>query len=159
MARINVYDYTPVEYGGAPEFAGHFMRGSSTQYKEDGDWDDTATHEELYRTKGGRWVRCDWTQWQGSEPKYWFVSSAEAKEWLLKNHHDDAVRRWFGPVEEEIGPTDLGGRREVGPKVEVRLDKDTLAQVEARATAAGISRAEMLRRLVVAGLDAGLDAA
>ena len=44
------------------------------------------------------------------------------------------------------------GRPLVGPKVELRLSEDDLARVEERAKKEGVSRAEMLRRLVVASL-------
>lgn len=152
--RINVYDYAPVEWGEKPTRAGHFTEESATQYKENGVWDDTATHQELYRTKGGRWVRCDWTQYQGSEAKYWFIDDADAKEWLLKNDQDDAVTRWLAwEVPDEEGPN-LGGRPGVGPKVEVRLPPEELAQVDAYAEQDGVKRAEELRRLVSLGLAA-----
>lgn len=44
------------------------------------------------------------------------------------------------------------GRPAVGPKVETRLDEETLAKVDARAAEQDVSRAEMLRRLIVAAL-------
>jgi hypothetical protein len=40
----------------------------------------------------------------------------------------------------------------VGPKVETRLDPDDIKKVDDRAAQEGVSRAEMLRRLIVAGL-------
>ncbi|MCX4966983.1 ribbon-helix-helix protein, CopG family [Streptomyces sp. NBC_00654] len=113
---------------------------------------DEFEHQSLYRTKRGRWVRCTWSQRQGVEPRYTFVSEAAAKEWLQRNEHDDIVKTWFGPVEEEFGPTSVGGRPAVGTKVETRLPDDVLAALDARAAAEGTSRAQMIRSLVTAGL-------
>lgn len=165
MARINVYTYGDPEaydpdYEG-PTLAGWFNPDSSAEYKEDTEWDGNNHisvnavgpygHQILYRTKGGRWVLHFWSQWQGVSEKYEFVNDATAKDWLLRNAHDEAVKQHFGELEEESGPN-LGGRPAVGPKVETRLEKDVLEQVDARAAKEGVSRAEMLRRLVIAGL-------
>lgn len=59
--------------------------------------------------------------------------------------------KWFGELEEESGPS-LGGRPAVGTKVETRLPDDVLAAVDERASTEGTTRAEMIRRLVTAGL-------
>lgn len=45
-----------------------------------------------------------------------------------------------------------GGRPAIGKKVDVRLDDQTVARVDARAEQEGVTRPEMLRRLIVAGL-------
>lgn len=153
MARINVFEYSddPDDFSG-PRLAGWFNDDSAVQWKEDvDDWDDFATHEELYRTAKGRWVRCDWTQHQGAEPKYWFVSDDEARTWLLTNHHDAAVEKFFGKPEEEAGPN-LGGRPLIGPKVDVRLPQEVLQRVAVYGN--GRERADVLRELVGVGLDA-----
>lgn len=152
MARVNVFEYSddPDDFTG-PQLAGWFNDDSAIQWKEDGDWNDSATHEELYRTAKGRWVRCDWTQWQGSEAKYWFVSNAVARTWLLTNHHDDAVAKYFGNPEEESGPN-LGGRPSIGPKVEVRVPQEILDRVDGfKGTR---DRADALRDIIAAGLGA-----
>jgi hypothetical protein len=44
------------------------------------------------------------------------------------------------------------GRPKVGTKVEVRLPAEVLAQVDERAATENVSRAEMIRKLVTAGL-------
>lgn len=163
MARINVYDYGDPEswdYEGRT-LAGWFNPDTATIYKEATEWDGNNHvsinsvgpygHQALYRTSGGRWVLNNWSQWQGSEDKYEFISDRDAKDWLLRNQEDDAVKQWFGELEEESGPN-LGGRPAVGPKVETRLDEDTLAKVDARAAEEKVSRAETLRRLIVAAL-------
>ncbi|MDX2692177.1 hypothetical protein [Streptomyces ipomoeae] len=151
MARVNVFEYSddPDDFAG-PQLAGWFNDASAVQWKEDGDWDDFATHEELYRTAKGRWVRCDWTHHQGADPKYWFVSDAEARTWLLTNHHDDAVEKYLGKPEEEAGPN-LGGRPSIGPRVDVRLPQEVLDRVDS--FKGDRDRADALRELIEAGLD------
>ncbi len=44
------------------------------------------------------------------------------------------------------------GRPEVGQPINVRLGDDLLARVDARASTDGVSRAEIIRRLVSAGV-------
>lgn len=46
------------------------------------------------------------------------------------------------------------GRPRIGERVELQVPDDMLAQVDARACAEGVPRAEMLRRLIAAALDA-----
>jgi hypothetical protein len=108
-------------------------------------------HEELYHTVGGRWVKHAWSQWQGTLPRWTFVSEDEAQEWLLLNEEDEAVGRLFGDVVEESGP----GRPEIGPAVHTRLPEELLAQIDADAKAHGESRAEAIRRLLAKALPEG----
>ncbi|MEW2266935.1 hypothetical protein [Streptomyces sp. NPDC047868] len=160
MTRINVYAQPETEWG-EPTLAGWFNDDSATLYKEDTRWDGSNHvsvnsvgphgHQALYRTSGGRWVLNNWSDWQGSQDRYEFVSDTTAKDWLIRNDEDDAVAQWFGELEEEAGPN-LGGRPPVGPKWEVRLDDETRARVEA--LVGDRKRADMLRDLIVAGLDA-----
>lgn len=106
----------------------------------------------LYRTKGGRWVEhCDGRNEFNGPDKWTFLTDDEAREWLIKAEDEDKLQQWFPDTPDESGPN-LGGRPAVGPKVEVRLDPDVLAKVDSRATKEGVKRAEMLRRLIVAGL-------
>lgn len=149
MTRVTVYRYD--EEGRS--YAGHFNTESAERFlnAEDNEmWEDTRLHTELFRTKGGRWVRCDWDQWQGSEAKHWFISDDEARQWLLTEKQHEAVEKYFGELEEESGPN-LGGRPSIGPKVDVRIPKDILARVDAfKGTR---DRADALRDLIAAGLD------
>jgi hypothetical protein len=144
MARVNVYD----EDGKL----GWFDPDKAERFNEATRWDGQNNvsavapryhHEALYRTKGGRWVLNHWSQWQGSEETYRFVTDEQAKTWLLKCEHDDAVKRYFGEIEEERGP----GRPAVGPMVNVRLGEDLTARVDA-ARLEGESRAAAIRRLL-----------
>jgi len=150
MNRVNVYDRDSEEDA---ELLGWFDADRAALYIEDTDWDGSNQtsvntrsqweHEGLYRTAQGRWVLHRWSDYQGTLPSYEFVSAATAREWLLANHQDNAVREHFGEVEPERGP----GRPEVGPAVNVRFPSDLLARVDAQAQREGLSRAEMIRRL------------
>lgn len=151
MARVNVTN----EHG---ELIGWFDDEKAEKFKEDRDWNGSnwisvATgsqwhHEALYRTAGGRWVLNSWSQFQGVPEQYEFISDARAREWLLKNGHDEAVERYFGEIEDERGP----GRPEIGPAIQVRLPEDLLARVDAYAGEQRISRAEAVRRLLESAL-------
>jgi hypothetical protein len=160
MARVNVYKYAEDE-DDETTLNGWFNPGSSTKYDEATRWDGNNNvsvnpvgkygHQALYRTKGGKWVLNNWSQWQGSEDRYEFIGGDAAKDWLLRNEEDDAVEQYFGELEEESGPN-LGGRPSIGPKVEVRLPKQILDRVDAfRGTR---DRADALRDLIAAGLGA-----
>lgn len=45
--------------------------------------DDQWHHEELYYTKGGKWVLYEWSNWQGSKPTYSLITEEEAIEWFV----------------------------------------------------------------------------
>lgn len=158
MPRINVFEYPTEDH---PQLVGWFDPDSATRYHEDTSWDGSNhisvnvgrhNHQSLYRTKGGRWVLNDWSDWVSSEETFRFVSDEVAKEWLLRNKEDAAAEEWFGQLEEEAGPPNLGGRPPEGKKVETRLADDVLAALDERAATESVPRAEMIRRLVTAGL-------
>ena len=46
----------------------------------------------------------------------------------------------------------IRGRPQIGPKVQVRLGEETLESVDEFAAKVEVSRAEAIRRLVIAGL-------
>lgn len=48
------------------------------------EWD----HENLYRTRSGRWVLNIWSQRQGSTESYREISQPEAVDWLVRNEHE-----------------------------------------------------------------------
>jgi hypothetical protein len=58
----------------------------------------------LYRTAGGRWVLSTWSNWQGETDTYSYTSPEDAREWLIFNDYDDAVRKYFGEIPDERGP-------------------------------------------------------
>lgn len=163
MSRINVYSYPVDEYGErvARELAGWFNPDTATGYAEETEWDGSNMvsvnpvgrygHQQLWRTKGGRWVLRTWSSWEGVEETYEFVDDDTAKDWLVLNKEDDAVAEWFGQMEEESGPN-LGGRPSIGPKVDFRLSPAVLERVDA--FKGDRDRADALRQLVEAGLDA-----
>lgn len=51
-------------------------------------------------------------------------------------------------------PITRGGRPPIGPAINMRFPEEVLAEIDARAEAEGVKRAEMIRRLVRTGLDA-----
>jgi hypothetical protein len=118
--------------------------------------------ETLFHTGEGRWVRKDaihvddrgrWTENEAGArsthgfPHYRFLSDAEALDWLTRNGYEDRIAAYLPDLPQEKGP----GRPEVGGLVQVRLGK-LLPSVDAYATEHRCSRAEAVRRLVVAGL-------
>lgn len=120
--------------------------------------------ETLYRTDGGRWVhktawhvgpRGRWVDDEtearsdGPPPQYRFLTDAEALDWMTRNGYHDRIAAYLPDLPDETGP----GRPEIGGLVQVRLGK-LLPSVDAYATEQGCSRAEAVRRLVVAGLAA-----
>ena len=152
MSRVNVFD----EFG---ELKGWFDEAKAEEFKEATRWDGSnhisiatgsqTEHEQLYRTAGGRWVLNRWSQWQGTQETYRFISDQEAREWLLANGEDKAAERYFGEIEEERGP----GRPEIGPVIQVRLPEELLAKVDAVAMRDDLSRAEAVRQLLDRGLN------
>ena len=67
---------------------------------------------------------------------------------LRRAGNDEGLAKYFGPDEEERGP----GRPAIGAQIKIAMDPDTVARVDAAATAEGISRAEWIRRAVMVAL-------
>ncbi len=165
MARTNVYRYaTEHEQYSDPDardrIAGWFDPDAATAFGAETVWNGhnrvdinagEHRHHVLYRTHGGRWVLHTWSQWEGSRPTYEFVDEETAREWLIKNEHDDAVAEHFGPLDEEAGPN-LGGRPEIGPAINIRFPAETIARLDALAAAHDWTRAGLIRRYVEEGL-------
>jgi hypothetical protein len=157
MGRINVYRYATDAFE-ETEHAGWFSEDSATRYSEATDWNgnnhisrNTGSqweHEELYRTAQGRWVLGRYSNWQGTLPSHEYVTDDVARQWLMRNDEDGAVKQWFGEIEEERGP----GRPEIGPAVNMRFPQAQLDAIDARAKTEGVSRAEMIRRLIGSAL-------
>jgi hypothetical protein len=111
MSRVNIF-------GEGGELRGWFDPATSLSFEEDTEWDgnnhiSVATgsqfdHEVLYRTEGKRWVVHWFSQWQGNRDTYRYLTDEQAREWLLKNNGDEAVEKFFGPIEAESGPQRLG---------------------------------------------------
>ena len=147
MARVNVYDSDG-------NLAGWYDDKKSESFSEDRVWDgrnhvSRATgskfdHEELIRTAGGRWVLHEWSQWQGPIPTRRFISKEAAREWLLAQGHDGAVEEFFGEIEDERGPEEP----KTGPTVNVEFPPETIKRLDTIADVNGISRTELIRRLV-----------
>lgn len=76
-----------------------FNPSTAKQYQEDTHHDgrnhisvNTGTqwdHQSLYRTKGGTYVLCEWSDWQGSIERYGIMDEKSADDWLVANGHKD----------------------------------------------------------------------
>lgn len=140
------------------EGGGWFDLDAANLFPEDKEWSGTNLissntgtqweHQAVYRTARGRWVLCAYSDYQQSPPTYTFIDDDTARDWLTRNSHDEAVIKYFGEIEEERGP----GRPAIGDPVQFRLEPALLAQVDASATTAGVSRAEWIRRAIQAAL-------
>lgn len=155
MRRINVYDYTD----DGRQLAGWFNWHTAEVIEENTRWDghnnvsvhtsDQFAHQRLIRTAQGRWVLNNWSQWEGSEDRYEFITDDKAKEWLLVNEDDDLIEKLFGELEEERG----AGRPEIGKPINWRPGDDLLPRIDAHRKRRGQTRADFLREIVVKGLD------
>lgn len=166
MTRINVFYYGNPDDPGyeGPVRVGHFSPESAEVFEEDTRWDGNSNvsvnpvgsygHQMLYRTRGGRWVLHEWSQWQGVREKYEFVSDETARDWLLRNREDAAVEKWFGKLEDEAGP-DLGGRPEIGGRIDVMIGTHLRDEVDAYASTLKMNRGEAVRLLLADGLKFG----
>lgn len=45
-------------------------------------------HEQLYRSRKGRYYLERWSDWQGTRASAEWISNAEAARWLILNHRD-----------------------------------------------------------------------
>jgi hypothetical protein len=157
MSRANIYRYPEgTDYLGEPEFAGWFDPAKAEQWS-DADYNGngsggTGRGQALFRTSGGMWVLCNWSRWQGESDTFTYVTETQARDWLLRNHEDEAVTKHFGEITEEEDRRP--GRPAIGDPVNVRFDGDLLARIDAHAAENGQSRAEAVRVLVTLGLHA-----
>lgn len=165
MNRITIYSAQVNDEGGHDRLGWFDLDAAEHVLEEERRWDGQnmrgvisgmqINRAQLYRTSSGRWVENQDSRPEFNGPNVWrFLTNDEAREWMIKSGGQDAeeaLKKWFPEMPDESGPN-LGGRPAVGPKVDVRLDPDTLAKVDARAAQEGVKRAEMLRRIIVGGL-------
>jgi hypothetical protein len=168
MNRITIYSSTVNEEGDYDRLGWFDLDAAEHILEESSRWDGQVmrgvisgmqiNRAQLYRTSGGRWVENQDSRPEFNGPNMWrFLTDDETRNWMIKSGGDEAeeaLEKWFPETPDEVGPNP-GGRPVVGPKVEVRLDSETLAEVDKRATEEGVKRAEMLRRLIVTGLEGG----
>lgn len=69
----------------------HISHATGTQFE----------HESLYRTKSGRWILHNWSQWQGSSESWSEVSDSAAAKWLVINKHEpyETCKKEFAALE------------------------------------------------------------
>lgn len=59
-------------------------------------------HQQLHRSRKGRyWLEC-WSQWQGSTPRAEWISNNTATEWLIANRHEDDMPDDLKALVEEV---------------------------------------------------------
>ncbi|MEV6432594.1 hypothetical protein [Nocardia sp. NPDC051463] len=158
MNRINIY--ATDEFNGERTLEGWFDLDKADEFPQCTRWDGNNNvslvtdnpfeHERLYRTAKGRWVIQRYSDRQGRETTYKFVTPDRAREWLLINGRDTDVADFFGVAEPERGP----GRPEVGAPINVRLEADLLSRVDTYAASEGIARAAAIRQLLATALAA-----
>ena len=159
MSRINVYSHDPEGFE-PKRMVGWFDPDKSQSWGEGTRWSGNGTvslatgaqfaHEHLYRTLGGRWVIEAWSQREGAETIYRYVSVDEAYDWLIRCDYDsEEVARITGiGVPDEVGP---------GPEatsLKLLLSPELLAAADAAAARVGISRAEWVRQTLAAAVGA-----
>lgn len=60
------------------------------------------SHEELHRSRKGRYWLEGWSDYQGTAPHAEWVSNRAAAEWLLANGHEDDMPDDLKPLIEEV---------------------------------------------------------
>ena len=88
-----------------------FSEETAEKFEETGEhdgrnWISNATgsqfeHENLYRTKGGKFILNHWSQWQGTREYYEEISNEQAAIWFSKNGLDphEACEKEFNELE------------------------------------------------------------
>jgi hypothetical protein len=79
------------------ETGGWFDLEKSTKFKEGTNWDgrnhiskstgSQFEHQWLYRTKNGKWIINEWSQWQGTTESFIEVADEYAANWFIKNEY------------------------------------------------------------------------
>lgn len=142
---------------------GRFDRDRAERWEEALRWDgrnciskatgDQWSHQALYRTAGGRWVLCRYSDYQHKPTRYGWIDPVEAKAWLIAQGESAAAETHFGSIEETGPAVELGrGRPEIGGRICVRLGEDLLEQLDGWAAAHDVARAEAVRQLLAATL-------
>lgn len=153
MARQNVTN-------GSGELVGWFDIGKSSRYEDTMQWlgeyyisratGDQYSRETLYRTARGRWVLSSWSQMQGVQTTWRYITHTDAVGWLVRCNYPDAEITKAAGEEIPSEAMDVGGRPPIGPRVCLTLPAEVLARVDERASAAGVPRAAYLRDVITA---------
>lgn len=154
MSRQNVYS------ADGHTIAGWFDLDAAEEWDEGLEWDGQnrvsmatrvySEHQRLYRTAGEKWVLHSWSQWQGRGDRWQYISSDDARDWMLRNELDSKVIE--AAFSEAIPDEVVLGRPAVGPQVKVRMDERTVGAVDALAQAAGMTRSAWIRQAVEAAV-------
>lgn len=103
-------------------------------------------HQVLFRTAEGRWVLHGYVHARPGGAfgtGNTFVSTDQARDWLGRNGHHEAVAGYFGEAAER-GP----GRPAIGGRVTIPIGDGRLTAVDTWARNRKVSRAEAIRQLL-----------
>lgn len=80
-----------------------FDADSAVKFEEDQRWDGNNFisvptgsqwyHQWLYYTKSGRWIRHNWSNYQGKADSYYEIDEHEAVQWLANNDQFEQLDR------------------------------------------------------------------
>ena len=142
------------------ETVGWYDQDRATTVYSDKHWNgsnniDKATgsqwdHEYLHRTAGGRWVLQTSSDWQGAgADTHRYLDDDEARGWVMRaldpgDELETLLATYWPDTPDEVAY----GRPPVGPQVQVRMSDEMREACDEAATAAGITRAEWIRRTV-----------
>ena len=87
MSRYRMDDGTVVDTDNAKQSWEETTRWDGSNHisiATGGQW----THQQLHKSRKGRYYLEHWSQWQGSTPGAYWISKREAAAWLFANEHD-----------------------------------------------------------------------
>lgn len=137
MARIA---YTGTYSDGMP-FGGVFDSDSAESFEgNDPNPDGYVMAEELFLTGSDTWILNQVTAGSPDRSTYEVISPDTAREWLDKNHHPEAVKRYF--------ERSKGGRPGIGERLVTRVPARTYNQIAALSEMYAEELPETVRRLL-----------
>lgn len=134
---------------------GHFDHDKALRFNavpaRNGHPGNLKDRERLYRTKEGRWVLYDCLEatWGGEIGQYSYIKPGQAREWLERNEHEEALRENFLEAPEGRNP----GRPTIGARANLSVGPDRLAAIDAWARARKLTRGEAVRQLLDIALE------
>lgn len=128
MTRINITESVDTDSGTQWRVIGWFDPAKAQSWIEATQWDGSNkisvntgsqwVHEQLLRTRGGRWVLNRWSNTRhgaGLYDRFRYIDDDAAREWLRLNEYAESVEEYFGAEPEESGPTPLRSIRIAAP--------------------------------------------
>ena len=150
--RINV---TMADEDGRRHVIGHFDHDKAVQFNaapgRNGQPRNLKDRQRLYHTKEGRWVLYDCLEVTsgGEIGPHSYIKPGQAREWLERNEHEEALREIFLEASEGRNP----GRPTIGARANLSVGPDRLAAIDAWARARKLTRGEAVRQLLDIALE------